>query len=314
MDRSKSKSKVDLLGLGIAPVDFFVAMEKYPPRGKKINGLPESHLIAGGGPVPTALCTFARLGGKASLITAFGGDEWGGFARRELDKFRVDHSLCIRRRNCSSALAFAWIEKPTANRTIVLDMNSRLFIKPSDLKLNRLPIPNLIHIDGRHVAACVKLARWGKRVGAKIMLDIGSVRNRVDDLFPYLDFFVCADQYACHYSRTRSIKKAVGEFRKIGIPEVVVTSGTKGSYGIDAEGNEARQKAYKVKAVDATGAGDVFHGAYLFGIHAGWDICKRLKFASAAAALKCRFPGARDGIPTIRQTLKFMKSHKSYYA
>jgi len=313
-------AKVELLGLGIAPVDFFVSMKSYPKRGTKIDGIVGSHLIAGGGPVATALCTFSKLGGgKAALITSFGDDEWGVFARQELQRFGVNHRLCIIRRDCPSALAFAWIDTDTASRTIVLDMNTRLHIKPIDLNLTHLLVPKLIELDGRYPEASIKLARWGKKVGAKVILDIGSVRNAVDDIFPYLDFLVCADQYACHYFRTRSIEKAAAGFIKLGIPEVVVTAGTAGAYGLDKMGNRVRQHAYKVKTVDVTGAGDVYHGAFLFGLKQGWNLPQRMKFAAAAAALKCRYPGARAGIPTYHETMTFIaaattKGKRVFYA
>lgn len=307
------KKTVDALGLGIAPVDFFVTMADFPQAGKKIDGIPQSSLIAGGGPVPNSLCTFSKFGGHASLIAPFGDDEWVKFARKELDKFGVRHNLCIVRKNCQSARAFAWIEQQTGNRTIVLDIPPRIFINPRDINLSKLPIPKLIHLDGRHLKACVKLARWGKKVGARIMLDVGSVRNKVDELFPYLDIFICADDYAKHYFKTRSIQKAAAGFKKIGIPEIIVTSGTDGSFGIDLDNNQHRQKAYKIKAVDTTGAGDAFHGGYLFGILKGWDLDKKIKFGSATAALKCLKPGARMGIPSYRQTLTFIKKHRKYY-
>ncbi len=309
-----STRTVDVLGLGIAPTDFFVSMDKHPTAGLKIDGIPGSALVAGGGPVPTACCTVAKFGGKAALIAPFGDDRWGDFGREDLDSFGVDHSHSIIRRNCRTALAFAWIEIGTGDRTIVLDMDKRLFIKPSDIKLNTLPIPKLIHMDGRHVDACIKLAKWGRKVGAKIMLDVGSVRNRVDDLFPHIDFLICADQFGLHYWKTRSIKKAVKEFKKIGIPEVIVSSGVKGSYGIDSGGNDNFQKAYKVTPVDVTGAGDVYHGSHLFGLLKGWDLTRRMKFAAAAAALKCKKPGARIGIPTLKQAVTFMRNHRSFYA
>lgn len=289
-------------------------MDKHPSVGLKIDGIPGSSLVAGGGPVPTACCTFSNFGGKAAVITSLGDDRWGQFAREELESFGVDHSHCIIRKNCRSALAFAWIEIGTGDRTIVLDMDKRLFIKPADIKLNSLPIPKLIHLDGRHVDACAKLARWGQQVGAKIMLDVGSIRNRVDALFPHIDYLICADQFALHYWKTKSIEKAAQEFKKIGIPEVIVTSGIKGSYGIDAEGNECFQRAYKIQAVDVTGAGDVYHGSHLYGLHQGWDIARRMKFAAAAAALKCTKPGARMGIPTYRKALTFMNRHRSFHA
>lgn len=282
-------------------------MNSYPKRGTKIDGIVGSHLIAGGGPVATALCTFSKLGGgKTALITSFGDDGWGAFARQELQHFDVDHRFCIVRKSCPSALAFAWIDTKTASRTIVLDMDTPLYIKPVDLRLANIPIPKLIELDGRYPEVSVKLARWGRRVGARVMLDIGSVRNTVDNIFPYLDFLVCADQYAYHYFRTRSIEKAAAGFVKLGIPEVVVTAGIAGAYGLDCMGNQVRQRAYRIKTVDVTGAGDVYHGAFLFGVRQGWGLPQRMKFAAAAAALKCRYRGARAGIPSYRETMTFM--------
>ena len=309
-----SPEAVDLLGLGIAPVDFFVYLDAYPRSGFKVNAVPESSLIAGGGPVANALCAFSRFGGTTSLITAFGDDYWGRFAREELDRFGVAHDLCLSRKGCSSALASAWINITNGERTIALDMSPRLYVRPQDIQLSRLPIPKLILIDGRYVDADVRLARWGRKVGAAVMLDIGSVRNSVDVILPHIDYLICADQYALHYFRTEDIIGAAEGFRKLGIPEVVVTVGTGGSFGIDASGHCTRQRAFKVKAVDVTGAGDVYHGAYLFGIMKGWDLAKKMRFAAAAAALKCRLPGARSGIPSLRQTLHFMKNHRAFHA
>ena len=306
-----SPAKIDLLGLGIAPVDFFVTVATYPACGKKVDGIAGSHLIAGGGPVANALCTFSRLGGKAALISAFGDDTWGEFARRDLSRFGVDHSCCISRNKCSTALAFAWVA--TDSRTIVLDMDKRLYIHPADIDVNRLPIPKLIHLDGRHIEAAVKLARWGKKVGARVMLDVGSVRNTVNDLFPFIDFLVCADDYAMHYFQTTSAAIAALEFKELGIPEVVVTAGTGGSFGIDAGAYVTGQKAFRVDTIDVTGAGDVYHGAYLFGILKGWPLAQKMQFASAAAALKCRSRGARGGIPTYRQVMTFMNRHTLFY-
>jgi sulfofructose kinase len=309
----KSPSTIDLLGVGISPVDFFVFIEEYPEAGRKINGVPDHVVIAGGGPVPTALCTFAKMGGSASVITSIGDDRWGEFIREELDKFGVHHDLCIVRRRCGTALASAWINIHTGERTIVLDMSPRLYIRPRDINLSLLPRPKLVQVDGRHVEADVKVARWAKRVGARVMLDVGSKRNPVDDLFPHIDYLVCADEYACSYFKTGSVEQAALGFKRIGIPEVVVTAGIRGSFGIDADGRTARQKAYRVEAVDTTGAGDVYHGAFLYGIHRGWDLQTRMRFAAAAAALKCRKPGARAGIPSLRQTVHFMRRHRRFH-
>jgi sulfofructose kinase len=309
----KSPRSIDVLGLGISPVDFFVAVEKYPRAGTKVDGIPESRAIAGGGPVPNALCALSRLGGRASFIGAFGADNWGALALRQLDEFGVDRSLCIVKENSGTALAFAWVEQARSLRTIVLDKSPKLALKPSDIILNRLPHPKIIHIDGRDIPACVKLARWGRRAGAKVMLDIGSVRNKVDDLFPFTDYLICADRYALHYHATASVSKAVQGFHTIGIPEVVVTSGENGSVGIDREGCLVQQRAFRVETLDVTGAGDAFHGGYLYGLLHSWNLAGRLKFASAVAALSCTRMGARAGLPTLPQVNRFLARHKDPY-
>ncbi len=300
--------------MGIGPVDFFVSYDRYPEEGEKIDALPGSHLIAGGGPVPNTLCGLARLGGTASAISAFGDDHWGQLARSDLDSFGVAHNLSICRKSVPTTLAFIWVNNKSGDRTVILDRDRRLDLKPRDIKLNQLPQTRLIHLDGRDIPACLKLARWGKKNGSRVMLDVGSVRNRVDELFPFLDYLICADQFACHYHQTKSIQKATAGFRKLGIPEVVVTSGTKGSYGIDQSDQSHFQPAFKVKAIDGTGAGDAYHAGYLWGILEDRSLSEKMLFASAVAALKCLKPGARAGLPTLRQTELFIKKHRVFHA
>ena len=71
----------------------------------------------------------------------------------------------------------------------------------------------------------------------------------------------------------------------------------------------SRQRAFPVQAVDTTGAGDVYHGAYIYGLLQGWDMPACMRFASAMSALKCRRIGAREGIPRLPEVEAFMKSH-----
>ena len=64
--------------------------------------------------------------------------------------------------------------------------------------------------------------------------------------------------------------------------------------------------AFDVPAVDTTGAGDVFHGGYLYGVLQGWELRRSVTFASAVAAMKCRLPGGRSGIPTRAEVDLFL--------
>jgi ribokinase len=67
--------------------------------------------------------------------------------------------------------------------------------------------------------------------------------------------------------------------------------------------------AFEIPAVDTTGAGDVFHGGYIYGLLQGWDIRNTVLFASAIAALKCKKIGGRDGIPQLIEVMEFLKKH-----
>jgi sulfofructose kinase len=293
--------KVDCLGLGIAPADILMRLARYPKPGAKVDAI--ETVIQGGGPIPTALVTVARLGFKSTLIAKVGNDIFGDFVVKELHDEGVDTS-CIIRSDKLTAIACGWVEKQTGRRTIALELQVK--VKPSDIVLHRLPRPKIIHLDARDLSACMKLARWGNRNGITVMLDVGSIRNDVSKILPLVDHFVCAGDLALPYTGTGSIPKALAKLQKICQGTVVITSGLKGSNGVEKDGAIVHQKAFKVKTIDTTGAGDAYHGAYIAGLLKGWNLKERLRFASAVAAIKCTKMGGRTAIPTMRQVLAFL--------
>jgi ribokinase len=88
---------------------------------------------------------------------------------------------------------------------------------------------------------------------------------------------------------------------------VVITLGSKGSIGLSDQGI-VHHKAFPVTAVDTTGAGDVYHGAYIYGLLQNWDMYQCMRFASAAAAIKCKEIGAQTGIPHLEAVHNFIRS------
>ena len=90
---------------------------------------------------------------------------------------------------------------------------------------------------------------------------------------------------------------------------VGVTAGVKGSFFVTA-GEEFHQPAFRVAVVDTTGCGDVFHGAFAFGLSRDWELRRVARFAAAVSALKARKLGGRAGIPSYAETEEFLKSAK----
>jgi sulfofructose kinase len=284
-------------------------VDEFPSPGVKIDA--GFTTIQGGGPIPTAMVTLSRLGGKAAVIAAVGDDLFGRFVVAQLEKDRVDASYIIHKK-MPTAVAAGWVEQRTGCRTIVLDL--QIDIVPSDIRLSSLPKAKLIHIDGRYMPACMKLARWARRNNVGVVFDIGSMRNDVTDIIPLVDHLICAEDFALPYTGSRKVESAIRKLRKRCCGTILVTSGVRGALGYSAQAGLVRQRAFRVNAVDTTGAGDAYHGAYIFGLIRGWDLKKRMEFASALAAIKCTRPGGRTGIPSYNKVVSFLRGRPATYA
>jgi len=299
---------LDCLGLGIAPVDILYQVDKFPIPGAKIDAV--SLTIQGGGPIPTAMATLGKLGMKTGLIAAAGKDLFGDFVIKELKRFHVDTSYILRK-DSSTAVAAGWFEKRSGRRTIILDLKIR--VKPEELILEKLPVCRAVHLDGRDLAACMKLARWAKKKGVTVVFDIGARRNDVSPIFPLVDHLVCAEEFALPFTGARNAKRAVEKLSILCTRTIIVTSGSKGAVGYSPSDGWVRQKAFRIQTIDTTGAGDVYHGAYIYGMLSGWRLDKRMNFAAAAAALKCTRPGGRLGIPARGEVDKFLSGRRLMY-
>ena len=105
------------------------------------------------------------------------------------------------------------------------------------------------------------------------------------------------------------VGEALEALHRLGPKEVVITRGSKGSVGLRDQ-QVIVQKVFPVDVVDTTGAGDVYHGAYIFGLLQGWDMAQCMRFASATAALKCKEVGARRGIPGLEEIEKLLSGQQ----
>jgi len=291
------------------PLDFLYEVDSYPAAGAKKDAL--SLTIQGGGPVPNVLVGLKRLGHTVALITAVGDDLPGRLGAQELEQEGIDTGLLIWKRRSESDTAGGFVERGSGRRTIVLARKTR--VCPRDISLSELPRPRIIHLDGRDLEACMKLARWGHRVGAVVCFDIGSVRNDVSPIFQLVDHLIVADSYALPFTGCRSARRAVEKLTEYCPGTVIVTEGIRGSIGIE-DGHWVRQPAFRVREADTTGAGDAFHTGYIHGWLLGLDLAERMRLGAAVAALKCTRRGARAGVPTLRKVNEFMAHKRPIHA
>jgi sugar/nucleoside kinase (ribokinase family) len=182
---------------------------------------------------------------------------------------------------------------------------------PEDVPERLIASASALHLDGFFLPAAIQAARIARNNRVLVSFDGGAGARLagIDELLPLVDLLVVARQFAFQASG-RSDPTAAGPelLRKYRPREIVITDGEAGCWYWD-EQTSLHQPAFPVQVIDTTGAGDTFHGAYVYAcLQAHWTPAFRLKFASAVAALKCTRLGGRQGIPDLQQTREFLSA------
>ena len=295
----------DCLGLGICAADYLCIVPKYPELDEKTETLEFSY--QGGGPVATALVTLARLGFKTSFIGRIGNDADGEFVLKQFADEGVDTTGIIIDKKMPTNKAFIWIDKQSGKKSIVLNGKSYLPVTAEEIQVDFIRSLKYLLIDGRDTNGTFEIINWVKGKGADIVLDAGSPRHKMDLMLSLVDYPIVSESFCHKYLKIDNYETAVNKLLKFGAKAAVVTCGDKGCYGADKTGFYF-QKAFEVSVVDTTGAGDVFHGAFIAGLLKKWNLPRVLKFASAVAAIKCRQIGGRKGIPDFKIVKEFLQS------
>jgi sulfofructose kinase len=221
----------------------------------------------------------------------------------------VDDSFLKITPGYTSQFAFIAITKGGGKRTIFWHRGSVPHLKAADVDLNPFPQAEILHMDGLMIEACQEAARQARGRGIKVVLDAGTMREGSLELASMVDVLIASERFTEPLLGKGAPPKEVLEYlRQLGPKEVVITRGQEGSMGLSGE-EIIVQDAFRVEARDTTGAGDVYHGAYIYGLLKGWDMRGCMRFASAVAALKCREIGARKGIPRLEEVERFLSKN-----
>jgi ribokinase len=286
-------------GLGQCSWDTLFFVDSYPPVDSKqeISGVIEQ----GGGPVATALVALRRMGISTRFSGIAGDDVAGRKIEDSLNTEGVDTSGLISRKGCASQMAFIAVERGTARRTIFWQRPKGGTISPDELDHGFLKGASLLMLDGLMPEASIHLARRARDLGIPVLLDAGRLREGMLELAALSDHVVGSEGFGLELGMDPENPE---EFRQQGIElfprGLTVTLGENGCvhFGADCYHHLG---AYEVDSVDTTGAGDVFHAGFAYGLLYGFDIMRTLRFASAAAALSTRALGGRAALAPVEE-------------
>jgi sulfofructose kinase len=295
---------VQVIGLGQACVDYLGRVPSFPEEDGKMELL-DLHKQCGG-PASTALVALSRLGIPCSFMGSVSDDPFGREIVRGLEEEGVDFSFLKIIPGYSSQFAFIAVSRSNANRTIFWHRGSVPHLKKEDVTFSVFSGARILHLDGLMIEASLEAVKQAKDMGLTVVLDAGTLREGSLELASQVDVLIASARFADPLVGPGARpEKALEALCRLGPKTVVITLGPKGSLGWDGK-NTMAQKAFPVQAVDTTGAGDVYHGGYIYGLLQGWSMAACMRFASAVAALKCREVGARKGIPTLSQVKAFI--------
>jgi sulfofructose kinase len=293
------------VGLGVPTLDHVYAIAEAPRFAEATHMQPVG--VFGGGPVATALVATVRLGHRANLIACVGDDQPGREILAGLnDDGVLVTSVAVREKGRSATSVI--LVGPDAERTILYDPGDGI-----DAELDATALALIRDADGLLLesssVASIAAANVARHAGVPVLLDADSNDDdRTLELVRRSDIVIASRYYA--EATGNSPEQTVRQLLASGCQVAVVTLGAHGAVGATAE-ELCREPAYPVQAIDTTGAGDVYHGAFMVAHAEGRNLSEAMRFAAVVAALKCRLPGGRAGIPRrdeVRRALVPVKS------
>lgn len=303
----RSFKDIEVVGLGQACVDYLGRVPSYPREDGKVELLELQSQC--GGPASTALVTLSRLGIKTSFLGSVSDDPIGVEILKGLRADQVDFSFLKITPGYTSQFAFIAVSPESGNRTIFWHRGSVPPLLSKEVDLSPFPLAKVLHLDGLMIEASIEAARQARALGMKVVMDAGTMREGSLDLVSQTDVLIASERFTSPLVGEHSpAEKALEALSGFGPQEIVITLGSRGSVGWD-RGRITNQRAFPVDAVDTTGAGDVYHGAYIYALLKGLDMKSCMRFASATSALKCKATGARAGIPTLAAVLDLLETH-----
>jgi sugar/nucleoside kinase (ribokinase family) len=301
------EKEFDAVGFGLNAVDHLVVVPAYPAFDTKIRFT--EHVQATGGQTATAMVTLQRLGMKTAYAGRFGSDAEGRFGLASLKGEGVDTSFAEVLEGARNQIAFIIIDERNGERTIIWDRDESLAYKREEAPVGLASRGRVLHLDAHDPPACAEMARAARAAGTIVSADIDNIYEGLPELLPLIDVLISSKEFPTRLTGIPDRREALREIKsRYGSKVVGMTLGTEGAV-ILCEGQFIEWKAYTVPGVcrDTTGAGDAFHGGFLYGILRGLDLEETLRIANATAALKCRGLGARTTLPTQAELNEFLR-------
>ena len=283
---------VDLVGVGLNATDTLIVLHDFPIRGSKNEFRAAAPSL--GGQVATAVVACQHWGLSTRYVGKLGDDYSARLHRAEFARTGVDARL-VAVPNALSPQSLIMIDA-TGERTILARKDDRLTLRPDELDRDWVTNARALLIDGHDTAAALEAATWARAANIPVVADLDEIYPGIEPLLHAIDYLIVSRDFPARLTGEPDLERALTLLHRR--YAATLTAATLGEQGVLAwDGRRFHHAAaFDVPVLDTTGAGDLFHAGFLFGLLQNWPLTRQLDFACAAAALNCTATGARGGI------------------
>ncbi len=304
---------VDAVGVGLNATDTIIRLPNFPAFDSKVKLI--SSDVRAGGQVASAMVACQRWGLRTRYVGKVGDDWAAEFQQQQLDAEHVESHL-IREPNCASPASFILVDTRSGERTVLWGRDQRVELRPEEIKREWIESASALLVDGHDTAAAALAARWARESRIPVVGDFDNLYPGVQALLENVDYLISSSAFPARLTNESDVLKALRQIQaQFKCSLMAANLGRDGVVGWDGS-RFHYSPAFQVNAIDTTGAGDIFHGAFVYGIVRGMRVGQNLEFSCAAAGLACTGIGARGAIATldeIEQLIRSGKRHESRY-
>ena len=289
--------------VGHSTFDTTLAMKEYPKENVKYRV--EKHIECGGGPASNGAYLLAKWGMDVTMLSIVGKDYYGDRIIDEFKQIGADTTYIEQHADHQTSSSYIIANKSNGSRTIITAKSKaiRALSKNSNLKAD------VILIDGEHPETAKQILLNNPQ--SISILDAGRVNDDTKELGKLVTYLVCSKDFAeeitnikIDSSNIASLINCYKILKQYFQNNVIITLEARGSF-TEIDGQYEIIPSIKVTAVDSTGAGDIFHGAFTYFIANGYSLKDAIHYASITGGLSVTKIGSRNSIPTLQEVLEY---------
>jgi sulfofructose kinase len=287
-----------ILCAGIIVLDEVFRVERFPEPDGKTQA--QAFFVINGGCAANAAVAIARLGGRAALAGPLGGppgeDSNGDRVLAALAREDVDCGGCIRVPGMASPLSAIFIDA-RGERMIVTYRDERIANAIPANPAALVTAAGAVLADNRYPGFVRPILKAARARGLTTVLDADKPTKVEEDLFQIVTHVIFSGECLRATTGIDDLAHGLARIADATKAFLAVTDGPRDVLWLDGR-TLRRSPVFAIDAVDTLGAGDVFHGAFTLALVEGRDIANAMRFAAAAAGLKCGRLGGSSGAPT----------------